>query len=401
VTTAATATTAGRTGRGRSLLFGVVLVVVVLVVALVAGSGGGRVTGPALSPRSVGSSGTRGLLLFLQERGVRVHISGVPDTSRHGVALLLEDDLSDDQRTALRNWVRSGNTLVVADPLEQVGAPPDFAGPVEGDRVARQSCDVGGLGGLDQLDVAALPADPLGDPTLADSAAGATPALLSVPDGAEGCFGDGANSFVVSQSLGDGTVVNLGSPLPLVNARLDQADNAALAAVLLTPADGGDLVVVQASLPGAGSTTVLDLIPTRVKQAFVEAVLAFVLYAAWRARRLGRPVQEHQPVAIPGSALVEAVGGLRRRHGGADQAAHAMREQTLRRLAQRYGLGRQTPPDTVATVVAQRTGLDRERLLVVLTYRPIVDEAQLVAYVAELDRIRQEVLDGPGRSAVH
>jgi hypothetical protein len=375
------------------------LAVTLVLVAVVAGTSNGRVTGPPLSPRSVGSTGARALVLFLEERGVEVRSAGVPRPDEGGVGLLLLDDLGDGQRDALEDWVRQGNTLVVTgeSPLA-----PDVAEIVRGSSVSRGDCDIDGLDGVDRLELRGPDDDPDDDEgsLVEPDSALAVPVRFEVPDGAEGCFGT-ESAFVVSTELGRGRVVAVGSPEPFVNELLDEADNAALAADLLISGSDPKVVVVQGSLPGTGDTSVLDLIPDRFKQAFVQLALAFVVYAVWRSRRLGRPVMESQPVAIPGSALVAAVGGLRRRNGAADRAAHSLRTQTNRQLGQRYGLGRQTPPSVVAGVVAQRTGVDPERLRAVLDYRPITDESQLVLYTAELDRIRQEVLDGPGRAASH
>ena len=61
---------------------------------------------------------------------------------------------------------------------------------------------------------------------------------------------------------------------------------------------------------GGGERTLVDLVSAGVTRALAQLALAFAVYALWRARRLGRPVAEPQPVAVAGSELVAAVGNL-------------------------------------------------------------------------------------------
>ena len=50
-----------------------------------------------------------------------------------------------------------------------------------------------------------------------------------------------------------------------------------------------------------------------------------MVFALWRARRLGRPVAEVQPVEIAGSELVVAVGNLLQKSGRPETAAERLR----------------------------------------------------------------------------
>ena len=134
--------------------------------------------------------------------------------------------------------------------------------------------------------------------------------------------------------------------------------------------------------------------PDRVVQAFIQLGIAFLLYALWRARRLGRPVVERQPVAVAGSQLVHAVGALEQRTHARDRAASAMRHDVRRLVRERYGLASTTPVTTVAQIVAERTGLDRHRVEVTLSATPVADDQALVALSHELDTIRKEILHG-------
>ena len=114
----------------------------------------------------------------------------------------------------------------------------------------------------------------------------------------------------------------------------------------------------------------------------------------WRARRLGRPVLEPQPVQLAGSELVVAVGELLQRAKGREQAASVLRDDLRRWLAERIGL----PPATPAEVVAEAVGASRaagdltadEVLRVLAGGRP-ADEDGLVALAHAVESIRRRV----------
>jgi hypothetical protein len=163
---------------------------------------------------------------------------------------------------------------------------------------------------------------------------------------------------------------------------------------LLQPNAPQPIAILAPSAPGSGRTTLLDLVPDRVFQAFIQAGIAFLLYALWRARRLGRPVVEPQLVAIPGSQLVRAVGSLEQRTHATDRAAAALRHDVERLVRERYGLASDASRATVAQVVAERTALDRQRVEAALGDAPVVDENALMALTYELDAIRKEILHG-------
>ena len=59
--------------------------------------------------------------------------------------------------------------------------------------------------------------------------------------------------------------------------------------------------------------------------ALAQLLIAFVVFALWRGRRLGRPVAEVQPVEIAGSELVVAVGNLLQKAGRPEIAAERLR----------------------------------------------------------------------------
>jgi hypothetical protein len=330
--------------------------------------------GVPLDPASPGPLGTKALVEVLARVGARVEVGGELPDGPGTTALLLSDDLDPGRRDGLLAWVRRGGTLVVADPgsevtkVEQVG--------------------VTAIGLLDpELERrCALPA-------LRDAGRVSAPGgvVFAVPPGGQGCYPRGDGSWLVAQPLGSGTVVRLGGASALVNRQLGRADNGVLAASLLAPAAGTRVVVLRPPPPGGGRRGLAELVAPRVKLALWQLVAAFAVLVLWRGRRLGRPVTEPQPVQIPGSELVVAVGNLLQRARGRGQAAGLLTDDLRRTLAERLGLPASAPPDQVADAAEARTSVPRERVLAALTAAPPRDEAELVALAHAVDAVRREV----------
>jgi hypothetical protein len=149
--------------------------------------------------------------------------------------------------------------------------------------------------------------------------------------------------------------------------------------------------VLRPAAVGGGSRSLNDLIAPGVKGAVVQLGVAFLLYALWRARRLGRPVPEPQPVPLAASELVVAVGNLLQQAGRREQAGALLRADLRRRLAERLGLPLDAPVEVVATTAAARTGLPVERLREALTPVPLARDDELVALSAEVAAVEEVV----------
>ena len=370
----------GRSGVRRALPWVAVVLGLALVVAV---AGRGPEEGNPLDPASAGPLGTKGLVEVLRGLGGRVTVSA--DTPRIGTetALLLGDDLTPERRRGLLDWVGRGGTLVVADPTSGVTEVEQVGSTRLGllDAEIERRCDVAALRDVGRV---AAPGGVVFAVPEGQGAAGS-------PGGTRACFPRNKGAWLLAQPLGGGTVVRLGGASALVNQELGKADNALLLASLLVPADGTSVQVLQPPLPGGGTAGLGDLIAPRVRLALWQLVVAFVLLALWRARRLGRPVAEPQPVQLPGAELVVAVGNLLQRAKGRGQAAGLLTDDLRRSLAERLGLPPSTPADQVADTVAERTGIPRERVLRTLTRTTPRDEAELVALSQAVDTIRREV----------
>ena len=369
----------GTRARVRGLLPWLAVVVGVALVVVVAGRG--EEEGNPLDPASPGPLGTKGLVEVLRELGGEVRVSGEPPGAGTETALLLSDDLSPGRRQRLLDWVGRGGTLVVADPSSGVTAVEQAGSTQIGllDAEIERRCDVAALADVGRV---AAPGGVVFE----------IPEGQGAPGGTRACFPRNDGAWLLVQPVGSGTVVRLGGASVLVNRELGEADNAVLLASLLVPAEGTSVQVLQPPLPGGGDAGLTDLIAPRVRLALWQLVVAFVLLALWRARRLGRPVAEPQPVQLPGAELVVAVGNLLQRAKGRGQAAGLLTDDLRRSLAERLGLPPSTPADQVADTVAARTGIPRERVLRTLTRSTPRDEAELVALSQAIDTVRREVI---------
>jgi hypothetical protein len=344
-----------------------------------------------LDPRSDARLGTSALVALVDELAGDVVIAdrapaaGTPGARGPDVVLLLRDRLDDAQRHQLAEWVWEGGTLVVVDP----GSPltPVVAGTFADIDDVRSSdtepvgCDVAAL---DDVDLAGI--DPLGGG-----------ALYEVPAGSDGCVvAPAGGAYIVAADAGAGTLVAVGGSGMFVNAGLGEGENAPLVAALVAPSDGTDVAVLDPGLlaAGTGDRSLVDLASPGVKRALLQLGIAFGVYALWRARRLGPPVEEPQPVAVAGSGLVAAVGSLLDRSGSRQHAADLMRAELRRELGDRLGMPPGTPAAVLASVAAARTAVDEARLRWALGVdaAPVADDGGLVALAQTIDDIRQEVL---------
>lgn len=356
------------------------LALAVVVAAVVAGPGG---DGPPLDPRSTAPDGTKALVDVLGELGADVDVVGGPGDD-HDVALLLTDALGEERRAALEAWVEAGGRLVVGDGLSPLSPPPAGSPAVAGfvgTPIARE-CDVAGLGLVDEV-VPGSTSVVYGEPEQ-----GGAPAEGAQPAARQRCFPRGEGHWLVVTERGDGVVVALGGPEVLTNAQLRTADHGLLAASLLAPAPGARVAFVRPPRPGEGDASLGDLVDPRVRSALWQLLVAFVLLAAWRGRRLGRPLEEPRPVHIPGSELVVAVGNLLQQTRATQQAARLLRAEAHRFTRSRLGLPASTPPERVAEVAAERTGVEVQEARRALAGPLPRDEDGVVALARSAERLR-------------
>lgn len=377
------------TGTGSSVRAWAIGAVAALVVVLaVIAIGGGSRSGESLSPTSDERLGTSAMVALADELGADARSSDrLPDLGADDapdVMVLFLDLLDDDQRDAVEDWVEAGGVLVVTDPDSELVPPvrgsfdtvDDLAPP---GRMA-DACDIEVLDGIDPAGV-----EPRNGGVL----------FAPEPD-ATSCIDDGSgDAYVVATDRGEGTVVAVGGAGMMVNAALAEGENAAVVAAIVAPQDGTRLLVLEPGpLAGAatGRRSLRELIPAGVWRAVLQLGIAFVAYAVWRSRRLGRPVSEPAPSPIAGSELVAAVGTMLDRSRSPGHAADLLRHDLRRFLADHLGLPPDAPADVLATAAAERTGASEHDLRTALGGPPVTDDAGLADLAATIDRIREEVL---------
>lgn len=359
--------------RRRSWLLAAAFGLVVVVTVLVAGPAPGDDKGP---------QGTLALRRYLTAMGMQVSDGATPPAAPGAVFLLLTDLRTQDQADGLLNWVRDGGTLVIADPAS---ATLEAAGVTSSGRVGHYSF------GPAKLQASCLTPETAAVPTLQVDAG--DDALDTQDPGTIGCFpvsGPAGPSFEVVRPMGQGRVVGLGGKSPLTNALLGKGDNPAFAFGLLGNT-AGQVVFGSAVDPGdAPPAGLWRSLPPVGKVVLIQVVLALVVFALVRARRLGPPMPERIPSPVPASELVEAVGRLYRSARASEFAGQTMRSATLRTLQTRLGI---VPGDTeaLASTLAGLSGtsLDEVRRLLGGP-APASDEA-LIALGRDLEHLRQRV----------
>ncbi len=251
-------------------------------------------TRPPLDPRGTGPSGLAALSELLREQGVVLRIGGQA-SPQDDVVLQVRDTLGTEASDRLRRWVRDGGTLVVTDPRAELapdtvdGFPPPGALRTVGD------CDLTALADLAPLGV---PVQPVYERSPTHRA----------------CIATGTEAWLDVAGEGDGIVVATGDTQPFLNDNLGAGSNAELAVTLLRPRRGVTVRVLDPHRfigdEDVGDGSILGAFPAQGREAVLEIVVAFLVWGLARGRRLGRPVAEDLPVALPASDLVLSVGEL-------------------------------------------------------------------------------------------
>ena len=372
-----------RDNRGALLAVGVVAVALLGVVLI-----GGPSSDRPLDPRSHTPAGTSAVVALAEELGADVDIRVRELTDETDTALLLWDQLDGDEHDHLRDWVRDGGVLVVTDPVSTFSPPGGGWDAVLEDDPEALDDDEPVEVDADECDI-----PPFEEQGLSTLSVWGGPVLYAVGGEDQSCFGDGDRAYVVAMPLGQGTVVAFGGSGSVVNRTLDEADNAPAIAGLLAPGPGTRSAVLDLDVAplSEGDETITEVMPTWAKRMIVQLAIAFLVYALWRARRLGKPVAERHPVKVAASELVAAVGGLLERSGSPQHAADVLRAELRRDLVTRLGLPPNLPPATFAQVVAARTQLDEAQLTAALGPGPVNDDGDLLTVVTLIDFVRKEV----------
>jgi hypothetical protein len=357
------------------VLLGGLLVAVLVTAAVLTGASGRG----ALDPRGYDPDGAHALSVLLQDNGVQVRrTTDVPSSvqaagSDTTLFVPLPSLLSVQELEALAR-TRARLVVAEADPrdLQALSSPASVVGGGEPKEHAPECSD----------------------PVARNAGQALTGGFAYEAKGATGCYPVGGGATLLQLDR----VTLLGAADAMTNRHLDEDGNAALAIGLLAQEPTVLWLVPSPTRAKFGDRPLRspeDLVPHWLHLIRWQLLVAAVVLALWRGRRLGRVVLEQLPAVVRASETVEGHGRLSQAAGARDTAAESLRESaryTLARLAHGGTLG----PDALADVVATRTGRDAVSVRSLLYGPAPADDAALVRLARELDTLVRAALTREG-----
>lgn len=345
------------------------------------------------APDNPEGGGAMAVAEVLEDQGVRVtHVTTVADA----VAAADEDStllvtpnpsfFAEDQISSLN---RTGADLVVLQ--------PDFS-LVAG--VSRNTVD-------STYGESAGPVQPQCDDPAAQAAGAVelTPGLYDTSTGSDDvrpvlCWPDGTGVAAYARlDFPNRSVTLVNDPSVIRNDSVLQQGNAALALWILGQHE--DLVWLVPN-PMDASTgddeptpaergQVNELMPPGSVPVALVAVLAAILLALWRVRRLGPLVVEDLPVLVRSAEATRGRARLYRAARARGHAAAGLRASTADRIASRLGLARSSDANTVVDAVVAATDRPSQQVADLLYGPPPADDAALAELARRLDILESEV----------
>jgi Domain of unknown function (DUF4350) len=309
----------------------VAIVVLLLGFALnVIGALGNRIapqpTGPPYSSYSTTTDGTAALAELLEREGrdverLRGDLANAELDPEATVVVLGAGRLASDETIVLHEFLERGGRLVAGGPN-----PHWLSGAVN--EVPPWSAE-----GSEQV----RPLVPA--PEVRAVRTVATEALGSWDEGARSLplLGGDDGATLVADRVGEGRALLMADVSPLLNADLDDEDNAALALALA--GEGSRKVIFVEGVHGFGESRGLAALPDDWKWALAGLGLAGLVGIWAMGRRFGPPEADRRPLPPPRKRFVDAQAlTLARTHDPAAAAA-PVRDAARERLARRAALG--------------------------------------------------------------
>lgn len=396
VSTSATAGSIWRSVRAPALIGLLFLALAIITTAL---SGSGQ---PAryLDPDDASLGGARALAQLLRARGVEVdRVDSVAEAETFGAKgdrlLLVTSTMMYGTADAERLAKIPGPRLILGD----VGDLSTLAPGVSAKRdtapltTRAAECD--------------LPAARLAGTAFTGGV------VFNAPKQAVRCYSTVEGPTLVTYQAGASTITVVGTGAFMTNLRLAEDGNAALAINLASTAsavtwlvdppppivaDGdGDLDGDRdgdgdRDLAGPEGQSLSDLMPDSIGPGVLMAVIAVVVTAFWRGRRLGPVVVERLPVVVRAAETVEGRGRLYRARRARGRAADALRAGAIDRIVPRLGLASGAGQASIVSAIAVRTGHAADQIGEALYGGPPADDAGLVALAGYLDFLERTVV---------
>jgi hypothetical protein len=343
----------------------------------------GPAEGGTLDPRGVVPSGSRVLARLLEAQGVQVELvrttaaaqEAIDRDGRTSLFVTRPNWLVPEQLRALRDVnhlllvAPGGEALDAVAPVLQPSGESDVGNRSPNCSLpAAQAAGVADMGGV----------------------------LYRAKDGGGNvqlCYAEGGQASLATVVGGGRTTTVIGTAAPFTNEKLDEDGNAALTMRLL-----GQQPRLVWYVPSLGDPSLrgqeqsfYDLVPSGWKFGLVQAAIAVLLLALWRARRLGPVVAEPLPVVVRSAETVEGRARLYRRAGARAHAAAVLRSAARDRLVPLLGLPPDADPHAVVDAVARRSGRPAANVGSVMYGSPPPDDAGLVRLADALDALEKEV----------
>ncbi|MEV0892788.1 DUF4350 domain-containing protein [Promicromonospora sp. NPDC050262] len=345
------------------------------------------------APDNPEPDGAMAVAEVLKDQGVRItHVTSVADAvaaAGPDSTLLVTPNPSffaDDQVSALN---RTGADLVVLN--------PDYS-MVAG--VSRDKLDI-------TYGERPDPVEPQCDDPAAQAAGAVTLAPGLYDASAAGdhvrpvlCWPDGAGAFAYARlDFPDRSVTVVSDPAVLRNGTVLDEGNSALALwmlgqnedlVWLVP-DPMDITTGSDEPTPAERGQVNAVMPPGSAPVALVALLAAVLLALWRVRRMGPLVVEDLPVLVRSAEATRGRARLYRAARARGHAAAGLRAASADRIASRLGLARSSDANTVVDAVVAATNRPSQQVADLLYGPPPADDAALAELVRRLDTLESEV----------
>jgi hypothetical protein len=331
--------------RGRAVGFGALILAIAILVILRGTAAGDS---PEHSSASDGSNGTSALRYYAQALG---HSTGSIEGDfalPSSPALLFVFTPSDTQGYSLAEaqqlhaWVSSGNVVVYAaengDPVLDtqfglhrsrgtVDAPAHAAAPILG--------GVGSVSGASKARSFAV------SPTQ-------VPLLRN----------DKGDVVALTTAIGSGKLIASSDPLVLTNSYLKLADNGRFAADLIAMAPNGGPVLFDEFHHGqvsAAAPPAVAWVATPWGAALALTVIVLFAGLAMRGRAFGPLIPLRARADRSSAEYAAAVGSLLHRTGARRVTLETLLSATRRSVAERVGLGSDTPSGQLLEAIAQRS----------------------------------------------
>jgi hypothetical protein len=214
---------------------------------------------------------------------------------------------------------------------------------------------------------------------------------------AQRCCPDAGFPSLIRYTAGARQITVLGTGAPFTNQYLASVGNAALALNVLGQESGGRVIWLAPTASAAatpasgGQASFTSLIPKPVFMIAIQLLIAVLLLALWRVRRLGPLVAERLPAVVRAAETAEGHGRLYQARRARGRAGEVLRKAAIGRMLPALGLPPDAEADVVTAAVAARTGEPAAEVTTALAGPAPGDDAALVMLADRLDELERRL----------